>query len=272
MMASSAKRRSAPEEAPIYRRIQDELCSRIASGAYRVGGPLPTDADLMREFGVSRHSVRAAVSYLVTKQLVRRFRGKGSVVVGKPHANDDWAVSSIEDVIAYSFHDALAVIGIVTPGAAEQDQVAEALRCRPGTSFLRLDATRSSEAGPYTFSNIYLPEDIAARLPLSALGNPGNVPIVRLIHEHCGLIVGRARQVSTAVAADREVAQRLDLVVGAPVLVLERTWFTADGVGIEHVRIHCHPERYRQVVEFRRAPHEAPSAPDNDPLSMEFVR
>ena len=45
---------------PIYARILDTLRQRIAEGVYRVGESLPTEAELVLEFNVSRQTVRAA--------------------------------------------------------------------------------------------------------------------------------------------------------------------------------------------------------------------
>src|SRR5947209_20509292 len=51
---------------PLYYQVLQVLRGRIASGQYPVGGQLPTDEALMREFGVSRHTVRSALQELVS--------------------------------------------------------------------------------------------------------------------------------------------------------------------------------------------------------------
>ena len=53
------------EPVPAYYRIYQVLSERIASGVYRLGSQLPTDNELMAEFGVSRHTARSAVEELV---------------------------------------------------------------------------------------------------------------------------------------------------------------------------------------------------------------
>ena len=57
---------------PAYYRIYQTLNDRIVSGTYRLGTQLPTDNEIMAEFGVSRHTARSAVEELVSRQLVRR--------------------------------------------------------------------------------------------------------------------------------------------------------------------------------------------------------
>ena len=46
----------------------------------------------------------------------------------------------------------------------------------------------------------------------------------------------------------------LEVIEGAPLLVLERTFLTRDGIALEHAQVHCRPDRYRQIIEFRSPP------------------
>jgi hypothetical protein len=65
------------------------------------------------------------------------------------------------------------------------------------------------------------------------------------------LAVHKAIQVAQALAAAKPIARMLDLAVGAPLLLLERTFLTRDGIPLEHAQIFCRPDRYRQIIEFR---------------------
>lgn len=51
-------------EQPLYLQIADILRERMTSGQIPPGGKLPTESELMEEFGVARGTVRAAIKVL----------------------------------------------------------------------------------------------------------------------------------------------------------------------------------------------------------------
>ena len=65
---------------PLYKQIVHDLVSRIKSGVYSEGDKLPTETELMEEYGVSRITVRSAIKELEDADIVERTRGKGTFV------------------------------------------------------------------------------------------------------------------------------------------------------------------------------------------------
>jgi GntR family transcriptional regulator len=65
---------------PKYRALADELRGRILSGRLAPGRPVPSEAELMRAYAVSRNTVRLAVGLLRAEGLVVTEHGRGSYV------------------------------------------------------------------------------------------------------------------------------------------------------------------------------------------------
>src|SRR6185295_5292795 len=78
-----------PGATPLYRQIADGLETLIRSmGKDAIGRLLPSETDCVHHFGVSRLTVRQAMSSLYSKGIIARQRGKGTFVTGIPLDHD----------------------------------------------------------------------------------------------------------------------------------------------------------------------------------------
>ncbi|MEO0636801.1 MAG: phosphonate metabolism transcriptional regulator PhnF [Pseudomonadota bacterium] len=64
----------------LWRQIADALAGDIASGQFAEGDRLPSEAALAERFGVNRHTVRASIADLVSRQLLQSRRGSGTYI------------------------------------------------------------------------------------------------------------------------------------------------------------------------------------------------
>ncbi|TCL67244.1 phosphonate metabolism transcriptional regulator PhnF [Rhizobium sp. BK251] len=75
-----------PEHAQLQSRsgqwqlVEERISRDIASGALAPGDRLPTEAEIMEQFGVGRHSVRRAIAELASAGKVRAEQGRGTFV------------------------------------------------------------------------------------------------------------------------------------------------------------------------------------------------
>lgn len=68
-------------EKPLWSQLYDILETRILNGEYQAGEILPSEISLMKEFEVSRITVRQAMDKLINAKLISRKRGKGTIVL-----------------------------------------------------------------------------------------------------------------------------------------------------------------------------------------------
>lgn len=71
---------------PLYLQIQAMLKQKIEQGELKPGDQIPTEADLVEQFNVSRVTIKNALKMLVEDGLIYRIAGKGSFV-SDGHAN-----------------------------------------------------------------------------------------------------------------------------------------------------------------------------------------
>ncbi len=63
-----------------YQLIADEIRSTILSGALKVNEAIPPELQLQKDYSVSRHTVREAISLLVNEGYLRKEKGSGTYV------------------------------------------------------------------------------------------------------------------------------------------------------------------------------------------------
>ena len=66
---------------PLYRQISDTLLAGIREGKFPVGTFLPGELELIDRFDASRHTIREALRVLEDMGLVKRQRGRGTLVL-----------------------------------------------------------------------------------------------------------------------------------------------------------------------------------------------
>lgn len=198
----------------LWQVIAGTLRAEIASGAYRPGTKLPSEADLARRFGVNRHTVRHALAELSEAGEVRSRRGAG-VFVTAPRA--DYPLGE-----RVRFHQNLLASGR-TPSRrflrmetrASTAEEAAALRLETGSQVHQVEGLSLADGDPValfrsTFPAAALP-DLLAHLQTSASVTES----LRL----CGVPdYTRASTRVTAEAADAVTAHHLGLPPGAPIL------------------------------------------------------
>ena len=78
--APDGANRGVADKAPKYQQIYKQLHGRIEAGAYKEGDRLPTEAELVEQFGTSRLTVARALKDLQVAGLVVRRAGSGTYV------------------------------------------------------------------------------------------------------------------------------------------------------------------------------------------------
>jgi GntR family transcriptional regulator len=235
---------------PNYYRLESHLRESLRNGALRPGDPVPPESSLCQQFGVSRTTVRQALSRLVYEGLITRHRGRGSFVAEPRLEHSKPFLSFEEEMRARGATTGIKLLDMRTEPA--QGRVADNLGIAEGTPVIVLERLRFVNGQVVGYEIRYLPTRIGEALTTEEIHNQPLVPALRRI-------LGKARtRLSlrvTASVARRNEARVLETKVGAPVLVREHTWYFEPEGPMQYGKSVFRGDRYQMSVDFTAAPH-----------------
>ena len=211
MGGKAERRQRAPGSPVLYERIANELASSIREKRLPPFAKLPSEAELMERFGVSRVTVRQALRKLADAGLVISRQGKGVFVAG--------AVVNQELTALRGFHDSLVLQG--------HD---------PVTAVLSFECRRPDVSLPGGGKAITR-EDV------------DRFPVYSLLQNVIQRQVARASVQVRAARCSADIARLLNLPVGATILHMERTSYDTEGLAVEVARFSIPPEVFAFQLE-----------------------
>jgi GntR family transcriptional regulator len=258
MRKRSAAAHSFLDPFPKYLQIREILVRRIER-EMRVGDQLPTEHALCQEFGVSRETVRDALSGLEADGLISRTPGHGTFVARLPSAGRETRLTGLtEDFSRFKLDTEARVLfkGPVLPQAG----VADVMDVPRDEMVYRIFRVRHFERQPFGLHEAFLPLDVGVRVASLDLGKTS---IVHVLRSMLKLDIWEDHQRIEAMAADTEVARLLEVGIGAPVLHIVRHFKIGDDQPIVLFRSHYRADRYYYTVKLAQP--DAPPARDAEP-------
>ncbi|MCP2322910.1 GntR family transcriptional regulator [Hamadaea flava] len=229
---------------PAYLVIEQEL-RRIIRDA-QPGDALPSDAELCERFGVSRMTARQAVQRLAAEGLLYRVSGRGTFVAQDPvHQRMNRLLSFTEEMARRGLTARSEIIDSGVRAALDEESRALQLPAKAQVATLR--RIRFADDVPMAVEDVRLPAvcaavlsaDLATTSLFTALEGLGRVPT-------------RALGTLTAAPAGTTEAKQLDVAVGAPLLVEQRTILDQHGTPVEYTESRYVGDRYRFDIELLR--------------------
>lgn len=248
-IASAAQAADSGERCYGYREITSALIADIRSGAWSIGGQLPTESELTQRFGASRTTVRESLRELDLAGYIKRRRGTRSILLSDDPSNSFVnSVQSIGELLQYSQRTLSRLLSaqMVTVGQA----LARRLGVEAGGKWLRIEVLRMPTHGalPIGYSEIFVDGRYAAIA--DRLDHRG--PVYQLIEESFGVTFRRVEQVVEAAAATPMQAELLKVAPGSPLMVNRTEFVTSAGEIAEIGFGHFPANRYRIEIMLER--------------------
>lgn len=237
--------------APLWFQIAERLRRAVEAGTFAPGETLPSEAQLNRQFGVSRATSRAALNELESLGLIVRRSGKGSIVLRKRVDQPAEEMSGFsEDMRRRGLDPSYRVLEIgPEPITAE---AAEALEVAPGTRVFRSHRLLLADGEPIGTALSWLPPRLFRTQAHPTAEELETGSLYAWLKAHCGVTVQRAREYIEATATGKALAETLDVSRGFPLLVARRQSFDAQDKPAEFVILSFRSDRYRFQLEVRR--------------------
>jgi GntR family transcriptional regulator len=207
----------------LHRQLFLVLHDEIARGAMAAGDPLPTEQELCDQFGVSRITVRRALSDLANQGYIIRRQGVGSFVRERNPAERLAEIRSYMDELRQiQFGTEAGVLEFEVRAAPPTiaDKVGFA-----GDALYILRVRRERRTWePLLVSEAWLPAGLAESITAEKLVH---TPLYRLLAD-AGISLERVQHEITAEIAGPRTAQLLDIAIGAALLRVNRLAFVGD--------------------------------------------
>jgi GntR family transcriptional regulator len=249
----TSRRNFVSDEIPLYYQLASLLREKIASGTFGVGDKIPTEAEMVEAYGVSRITVRQALSSLEEEGLIRREAGRGTFVTEhKPFVGTLQLDGSLDDLISMGLATRVQLLDLRTVAANAQE--AERLGLAAGEEVVRCTRVRYFHDDPYSYIVNDLPAAIGQRIPEKYLESGS---ILRFLEKNLGIRLRDAHQSVRATLADANLAQHLETRIGAPLLSVDRVVFDHNGRPVERVRTYYRSDIYSFGLHLTRDPKKA---------------
>lgn len=208
---------------PLYYQLIQILMDDIKSGKLKPGDAIPTENELQKLYGLSRTTIRKAISELIHENVVEARRPKG-VFVCKSRA------SEMSNGILTSFTEEFILAGY-TPGSKLLNMqvvpanhlIAEQLNMIEGTPIHYIYRLRFLNNEAVSISHAYVPYSIAPNLTKDDFSDSGNTQsLYWTLSKKYGIQLVRAIETISAVILSKEESALLEVQPGLPATVRSR--------------------------------------------------
>lgn len=234
---------AGPGAAAPFARVKQHLKDGLAAGRWPAGSPMPSEAELVAQFGVSRMTVNRAMRELQAEGLVQRTQGVGTFAAPLHRVSSTLTIRDLHEEISARGHRHHAVVQLQRAEPAGAALAAQ-LGVAPGSEVFHTLIVHHEDGVPLQCEDRYVN-------PACAPGYLGadftRVTPTQYLFQHTAL--WRAQYTIEAAPPTAQEAALLRIGRAEPCLVVVRRTFTRDAA-ITLARL-VHPgSRYQLSGEF----------------------
>jgi GntR family transcriptional regulator len=235
------------EKVPKYYALKNYVLEMIDREEYAIDQAIPSERTLIDHFGISRITVRKAIDELVNEGYLYRLQGKGTYVKGDKVKQDLFMITSCtQDIINHGMTPSRKVIQSRVDGC--RADTARILQIGSEERVFILERVYYANFEPLNCTLTILPYRYFPEIEKSDFGKES---LYDVLEKKYGVRITKATRSLEARLALEDVAQKLDLHAGAPLLLFEAvTYGVVDGkeVPIEFFESHYRTDRFKFYI------------------------
>lgn len=247
-MSSQPLQRDASQ--PLHRQLAAELRTQIERGTLSEGTKLPPERTLCDAYGVSRITVRHAISQLEQEGLVTRVQGLGTFVSASKYEQPLAEVHSFEHAMnrfGYTAGTRIHHVGTV----AGDLLLSNTLQLDSSSSIANLQIIGIGNDTPIVFYDSYFSQAVGEKIITAAQRRAEahrSFSTLDLYQDIPGLQPVEAEQTFEATVSDVEVSALLEIPLGSPILRVTSILSSASGA-LEYRRAAYRGDKYKFVIQ-----------------------
>ncbi|NBJ91138.1 GntR family transcriptional regulator [Parablautia muri] len=224
-----------------YRTIYKQLKEKIESGEYKQGNRIKTEKELQEEYGVSRDTIRRALSHLENEDYIVKRPALGTFV---KHKKSDYQLSKMESFTEQMKSRGIApsseIISIELVSNPERQVVRELLLGEEEKCY-RITRIRKGDESPMAYEIAYIPQKLCPNLQ-KYLDDTSS--LYQIYEEVYHLRMGDGRIRLEADMPGIEIQKSLGIAHDAPVLRMECTTLLEDETPLYYVECYYIGAKY----------------------------
>lgn len=143
------------DEPPLFKQISGALFNEIQD-RYKPGDILPPEIELAKRFDVNRHTIRRAIGELVTKGVVGKLQGKGTIVQQKIINYSINSGTRFTETLESCGRQPESIV-LKKIGIPADKEVASLLQLKTGNPVILVETLRKMDGAPFSVVSHYFP-------------------------------------------------------------------------------------------------------------------
>lgn len=244
---------------PLFAKIAADIRERILDETYSAHDRLPSESELTRLYGVSRVTVRQALSVLQRDGLIFKINGKGTFVSKPKTALDVSHLKGFGEAMSSLGYETFSRVLSMGPERAGE-KLSQKLDVPAGTELTRVERLRYLNREPISLDITYLTPSVGDRIARADLEHQD---LIVLLENHCGLTLERAQVNIDSQISDATLATPLGIGVGAPILHIERRIVDVQDHPLLYENLYYRGEAFRYSFSVSRLHKADPNGDTN---------